>query len=141
MATEPELKAIIKKEKGGNWIVYYGHQIGTAKLYEIWTSTKAAGIADFTLPPDQTPQTRFWLEAKSGLKQYFEYFGDLAIHLDEYFGKLTAAKTKFEPGDLTLGQLINGLTLSQLTAVTTVIVATMVGCFLAGVYSPHFWTH
>ena len=83
---------------------------------------KAAGIADFTLPPDQTPQTRFWLEDKSGLKQYFEYFGDLAIHLDDYFAKLTATKSEIEPGSLSIGQLIKAMKPAELYGVLGAIV-------------------
>src|SRR5262245_33170912 len=62
------------------------------------------------IPPDHTPQTRFWLEDKKrGLNQYFEYFGELAQHLDEYFGELTASKSEIQPGSLTIGQLIIAL--------------------------------
>ena len=37
MATEPELQAIIKKERGGTWIEYHGpFKIGATDVWEIW---------------------------------------------------------------------------------------------------------
>jgi hypothetical protein len=82
---------------------------------------------------------------KNGLKQYFEYFGDLAIHLDEYFGELTAhvndAKSEIEPDTLTIGQLISALKPDQFWQVVTavalvVLVALGLGAWLG---LPHFW--
>ena len=136
MATESELKAIIKKERGGNWIIYYGHQIGTAKVYEIWTSTKPAGVDDSTLPPDHTPQTRFWLEDENGKKLYFAYFADLAAHLNK-----SKSASLIAPTDLTIGQLISGLKPDQFWQVVTAAAIVVLVCFGLGAWLglPHFW--
>ena len=117
MATEAELKKLITNNKGGIWYVYFRNEIGTASVYEIWTSTKA-GPSDFTIPPDHTPQTRFLLEDKKrGTKEYFEYFEQLAKHLDEL-----AAQGEIEPGSLSIGQLIKAMKPAELYGVLGAIV-------------------
>jgi hypothetical protein len=133
MTTEPELKAIIKKERGGTWIEYHGpFKIGAADVWEIWTWTneKKKNKADWT------PQTRFWLEDDNGSKLYFAYFADLAGYLNKRkSGSLIA------PSDLTIGQLINGLRPDQFWEVTVaaalvVLVTLGLGAWLG---LPHFW--
>ena len=79
MATEAELKAIIKKERGGRWIEYHGpYKIGAANVWEIWTWTNE----NKKDKDDWTPQTRWWLEDENGSKLYFNYFSDLAPYLN-----------------------------------------------------------
>jgi hypothetical protein len=79
MATEEELKEIIRKKRGGRWIEYHGpYKIGAAEVWEIWTWTSESEDKD-----DWTPQTRFWLEEENGSKLYFNYFSDLASHLSK----------------------------------------------------------
>jgi hypothetical protein len=79
---EDELKEIIRKKRGGNWIEYHGpYRIGTADVWEIWTWINE----NEEDKDDWTPQTRFWLEEKKGSKLYFSYFSDLAPHLHNRF--------------------------------------------------------
>ena len=127
MATEAELKKLITNNKGGIWYVYFRNEIGTASVYEIWTSTKA-GPSDFTIPPDHTPQQRFWLEDKKrGTKEYFEYFEQLTKHLDEL-----AAQGDIEPGSLTIGQLTKAMKPAELYGVLAVIVILLGFAFWLG---------
>jgi hypothetical protein len=135
MATEPELKAIIKKERGGRWIEYHGpYKIGPADVWEIWTWTnenkKDKG--------DWTPQTRWWLEDENGSKLYFNYFSDLAPYLNK---SKSQSKSTIEPGDLTIGQLISGLKPRQfwemvVAAAFIILVALGLGAWLGLL---HFW--
>ena len=67
MATENELKDIMRKERGGRWIDYYRHTIGTADVYEIWTRTTDPAQAR-PWRAHEVPQTRFVLEDKNGSK-------------------------------------------------------------------------
>ena len=135
MATEPELKAIIKKEREGKWIEYHDpFKIRAANVWEIWTSTSENKKDKY----DWTPQTRWWLEDKNGSKLYFAYFADLAAHLT---ANVNDTKGEIEPDSLTIGQLISGLKLSQLCGVLGVIGAAIIGSFFLGVASPHFWSH
>ena len=133
MATEAELKKLITNNKGGIWYVYFRNEIGTASVYEIWTSTKA-GPSDFTIPPDHTPQTRFWLEDKKrGTKEYFDYFEQLAKHLDELQGEI-------EPGSLTIGQLSWALKVEQLWAVLGAMASALgVVFYLGAKVGPHWF--
>jgi hypothetical protein len=140
MATEKELKQIITNNDGGSWYLYFRNEIGTANVYEIWTSTKA-GPADFTIPPDHTPQTRFWVEDKKrGSKEYFEYFEQLAAHLNgNYFEELTAhvddtkSKGPIAPADMTIGQLMGALKPSEFYGALVLVGGCIVGAFWLGV--------
>jgi hypothetical protein len=80
MATEEELKGIIRKKRGGRWIEYHGpYKIGAADVWEIWTWTNE----NKKDKDDWTPQTRFWLEDENGSKLYFAYFADLTAYLNK----------------------------------------------------------
>jgi hypothetical protein len=86
MITEGELKAIIKKKRGGKWLEYHGPtKIGTADVYEVWTTTTNPS-GRFWLEKEDgqkvkvSPQTRFVIENENGSKLYFDYFADLAAH-------------------------------------------------------------
>jgi hypothetical protein len=83
MATLETMQEIIKTKNGGDWIIYYPHQIGAARVYEIWTSNKASKADEFKIPPDHTPQTRFLLEDENGSQAYFNYFEGLAEELNK----------------------------------------------------------
>ena len=116
MPTEKELKEIVKTYNGGKWLEYFGpHSIGTAKVWEIWTRI------------DNTPHTRFWLEDKNGRPEYFNYFADLAAHLDE---RPSETRSEIVPGDLTIGQLRNALT----PAAFSTMVGALAALFVAGVF-------
>jgi hypothetical protein len=79
---EDELKQIIRKKRGGNWIEYHGpYKIGTANVYQIWTWINE----NKEDKDDWTPQTRFWLEEENGAKLYFNYFSELALELHKLF--------------------------------------------------------
>ena len=49
MATLETMQEIIKTKNGGDWIIYYPHQIGAARVYEIWTSNKASKADEFKI--------------------------------------------------------------------------------------------
>ena len=91
MATVAKLKEVIKDNKAGQyWDDYGPFKIGTANVCEIWTigerrrSVKAGRRQRDENPdgPVSDPEIRFWLE---GEEQYFECFGDLAVHLNKQF--------------------------------------------------------
>jgi hypothetical protein len=98
MATEKELRAILKKEGGGTWMDCYGPlTFGTAKVWEIWTTGKG--------------QSRFWLE-ENGSEKYFASFCDLIERLQD-----TRSDAIYAPGELTVGQLVSAMKPEQLYAV------------------------
>ena len=120
MPTEKELKEIVKTYNGGKWLEYFGpHSIGTAKVWEIWTRI------------NNTPHTRFWLEDKNGPPEYFNYFADLAAHLDETKSETTST---IEPGNLTIGQLISALTPAAFSTMVGALAGLFVAGFLIGAY-------
>ena len=99
MATEKELRAIIKKEGGGTWMDCYGPlTFGTAKVWEIWTTGKG--------------QSRFWLEEENGSEKYCPSFCDLIERLED-----TRKNAIYAPGDMTVGQLVRALKPEQLWGV------------------------
>jgi hypothetical protein len=130
MATEEQLRQIVLNHNGGEWIEKYSAKIGTAKIYEIWTRTTTTddrnrGYAAAWRKGD-IPQTRFVFEEHDGSKLYFEYFEDLADHLDKCRNAINA------PADLSIGQLIGGLSPAEFYAVLGAIVLAIGGVFFLG---------
>lgn len=92
MITEAQLRQITKKREWGEWLEYHRATIGTAYVYEIWTTTPSDKPEARFWVEDQngvkhkvSPQTRFILEDKNRSKEYFDYFSDLAPTLNERF--------------------------------------------------------
>jgi hypothetical protein len=134
MATEAELKEIIRTKRGGNWIEYQGpFQMGTANVWEIWTWTNE----NKEDKDDWTPQTRFWLEDENGVKHYFDYFGDLAAYLNK------RKSTKIAPADemtiAELWQLVTALKIGQFWMVLGALLTIVGRVFFAGAKLGHFF--
>ena len=121
MATEAELKEIVRNHNGGEWLVHYGPmQIGSATVYEVWTRDKATTDWAPIFRKGEMPQTRFFLEDENG-QRYFDYFCDLSKYLDK------SESANNAPADLTVGQLIRGLKPTELWAVLGAIIL-VIGC-------------
>jgi hypothetical protein len=119
MATEKELRETIKKEGGGTWMDCYGPmRIGTAKVWEIWTTGKG--------------QSRFWLEEENGSEKYFSCFCDLIERLED-----TKMSTIYAPGNMTVGQLVRALKPAQLWEVGAAIVIILGFFFYLGAKLGH----
>jgi hypothetical protein len=120
MATEKELRAILKKEGGGTWMDCYGPlTFGTAKVWEIWTTGKG--------------QSRFWLEEENGSEKYFASFCDLIERLQDTRTAVPA------PGDMTIGQFFWALRLDQLWFVGGAIVIILGFFFYLGATIGHWF--
>jgi hypothetical protein len=121
MATETELRAILKKEGGGTWMDCYGPlTFGTAKVWEIWTTGKG--------------QSRFWLEEENGSEKYFASFCDLIERLQD-----TRNNTIYAPGELTVGQLVSAMKVGQLYAVLAATIAVLGFFFVVGAKAGHWF--
>jgi hypothetical protein len=140
MATEAELRQIVKNQNGGEWVDHYGPMpIGTASVYEIWTRTttrdeRSKAYAGSWRKGD-IPQTRFFLEDENG-KSYFDYFCDLAGYLDKSRNAINA------PAHLTVRQLLSvfgGLQTAQGWAVLLAICTVFAAVFYAGAKLGHWF--
>src|SRR5262245_12258230 len=138
MATETELRQIVKNNNGGEWVDHYGPMpIGNASVYEIWTRTttrdERSKVYAGSCRKGYIPQTQFFLEDENG-KSYFDYFCDLAGYLDKSSNAINA------PTHLTVRQLLSvfgGLQTAQGWAELTAVCIVFGGLFYAGAYLGH----
>jgi hypothetical protein len=133
MATESDLKQIITNNDGGRWIGFEGpFQIGTGKVYEIWTRTTGDPTYLPVVRKGDIPQTRFWLEDKNGPK-YFPYFSELAAHFAE--SKSAGAPADMRaPADMSIGQLMGALKPVELWVTLGFVGTVILAAFWFGVF-------